>query len=297
MGDRSLTRLVVDQLQIFDQLTGVVGGILHGDHSSRLLTGVVLDHGLIHLRFDIANQQGIQQLLGVGFVQVIPQALLRAVVGLGSGSQGEQLFNRRLLGHGVHELVGRQVQAIQRSFVEPIQHDLDAADQIVDRRRITQVADRSDHVAAVAAEEAGALAADDAELCLNASIVPVLHVFDQGLEQVDVQATAETTVTGYQDVADTLDRTLHHEGMAVFRVGLGQVTDHLTDTHRVRTACSHALLSPAHLADRHFFHGVGDLLRALDARNLAANLFCACHVTPFGLAGGSLAAPAAAYQL
>ncbi|WP_238322387.1 transposase, partial [Pseudomonas aeruginosa] len=35
--------------------------------------------------------------------------------------------------------------------------------------------------------------------------------------------------------------------------------------------------------------------RAFDARNLAANLFCACHLTPIGLAGGSLAAPAAAY--
>src|SRR5690606_36692332 len=66
---------------------------------------------------------------------------------------------------------------------------------------------------------------------------------------------------------------------------------------RLGTAGSHALLCLAHLAHRHLFQGAGDLLRAFDARNLAANLFCACHLTPIGLAGGNLAAPAAAYQL
>src|SRR5690606_5900850 len=84
--------------------------------------------------------------------------------------------------------------------------------------------------------------------------------------------------------------------MAVFRVGIGQMANYLTDPLSIGAAGSHALLSLAHLADRHFFHGAGDLLRAFDARNLAANLFCACHLTPIGLAGGSLAAPAAAYQ-
>ncbi len=181
--------------------------------------------------------------------------------------------------------------------MEAVQHDLDAADQIIDRRLFAEVADRCDDVAAEAAEEACAFVADHAEVDFDLLIVPLLHVLDQDLEQVDVQATAKTTIGRHDDVADTLDRTLYHERMTVFRVGKGQMADYLPDPLRIRAAGSHAHLCLAHLADRHLFHGAGDLLRAFDARNLAANLFCACHLTPIGLAGGSLTAPAAAYQL
>src|SRR5690606_6595255 len=295
LSDRSLTGLVVDQLQIADELAGVVGRALHGNHPGGLLGRAVLDHALVDLGLDETNQQGIQQLLGVRLVEVVPQTLARGLAGV-QRCQGQQLVDVRLLGHGVDELVRHQVEAIDATGVEGVQHDLDVADQVIDGGRLAQVADGRHHVAAEAAEEARTLVADHAQVGLDLLVVPVLHVLDQGLEQVDVQAAAQATVGGDDDVADALDRALHHERMAVFRVGVGQVADHLTDPLRVGAAGSHAHLCLAHLADRHLFHGAGDLLRALDARNLAANLFCACHFTPYGLAGGSLAAPAAAYQ-
>ena len=137
------------------------------------------------------------------------------------------------------------------ALVEAVQHDLDAADQIVDRWLFAEVADRCYDVAAEAAEEARALVADHAEVDFDLLVVPLLHVLDQDLEQVDVQATAQTTISRHDDIADTLDRTLHHERVTVFRVGVGQMADYLPDPLRIRAAGSHAHLCLAHLADRH----------------------------------------------
>ena len=213
------------------------------------------------------------------------------------GHQRNQLFHGRLLGHGVDELVGDHEQAIDTAFEVCVEHHLDTADQVVDRRLFAEVADSCHDVAAETAEERSALATDHAKVDFRPLLAVAAHVLDEGLEQVDVQTAAQTTVTAHHDVADALDFTLDHERVTVFRVGVGQMADHLANTLRVGTAGRHAHLCLAHLAHRHFFHGIGDLLRAFDARNLAANLFCACHLTPIGLAGGSLAAPAAAYQV
>src|SRR5690606_14745399 len=136
-----------------------------------------------------------------------------------------------------------------------------------------------------------------AEINLYALLAIARHVFDQSLEQVGIQTTAQTTIRTHHHITDALYFALDHERMTIFRVGVGQMTNHLADTLRVGTARRHAHLCSAHFADRHLFHGAGDLLRAFDARNLAANLFCACHVTPIRLASGDLAIPAAAYQV
>src|SRR5690606_12459423 len=133
-----------------------------------------------------------------------------------------------------------------------------------------QVADRGYDVTAKDAEESRTLAADHAQVDFHALFAVFVHVLDQGLEQVGVQATAQTTVTAHHDITGALYRALDHERVAVFRVGVGQMTDHLADTLRVRTASSHAQLCLAHLADRHFLHGAGNFLRAFDARNLTA---------------------------
>src|SRR5207248_5530029 len=53
LGDRRLPRLVVDELQLFDDLTGIVGGGLHRDHPRRLLRRRVLVDPLEHQPFDI----------------------------------------------------------------------------------------------------------------------------------------------------------------------------------------------------------------------------------------------------
>ncbi len=211
--------------------------------------------------------------------------------------QGNHLFHCRLLRHGIDELVRDHGQTVDTTFKVCIEHNLDATDQIVDRRLFAQVADRSNDIATKVAEERRTLAANHAEIDLHALLAIARHVLDQSLEQVGIQTTTQTTVTAHHHITDALDFALDHEGMAVFRVSVGQMTNYLADTLRIRTAGRHAHLSLAHLADSYLFHGAGDLLRAFDARNLAANLFCACHLTPIGLAGGGLATSAAAYQV
>src|SRR5215471_3214266 len=59
LRDRGLAGLVVNQLQFVDQLAGVVGGRLHGDHARRHLGGDVLDCRAVHLRLDVAHQQPV----------------------------------------------------------------------------------------------------------------------------------------------------------------------------------------------------------------------------------------------
>src|SRR5690554_5189726 len=72
LGNRCLTRLVVDQLQLVNNGAGVVGGALHSDHSCRMLGSDVLDQPLIDQGFDKPRQQCVQQRLGVGLIQIIP---------------------------------------------------------------------------------------------------------------------------------------------------------------------------------------------------------------------------------
>ena len=214
-----------------------------------------------------------------------------------SRHQWNQLLHGWLLGHGVDELVGYHGQAVNPAFQVRIQHHLHTADQIIDRRLFTQVADSCNDVTAEVAEKGRTLATNNTQIDLDAVFAVYRHVLDQGLEQVGIQTTAQTTVTAHYNITNTLNRAVDHERVAVFRVGVGQMPNNLADALRIRTASSHAHLCLAHFADRHFFHGAGNFLRAFDARNLTANLFCACHVTPIRLASGSLAAPAAAYQV
>src|SRR5690606_9650178 len=54
LGNTGLTGLVVHQLQVVNQVAGVVSRGLHGNHSGCLFTCQVFYHPLVYLRFDIA---------------------------------------------------------------------------------------------------------------------------------------------------------------------------------------------------------------------------------------------------
>src|SRR5580698_2644282 len=49
LGDRGLAGLVVNELQVLDDLAGVIGGGLHGDHARGHLRGHVFHDALVHL--------------------------------------------------------------------------------------------------------------------------------------------------------------------------------------------------------------------------------------------------------
>src|ERR1700730_3773093 len=69
--------------------------------------------------------------------------------------------------------------------------------------------------------------------------------------------------------------------MLVIQIDLAQVADDLADLFRIGARRPHPVLRLAHLARRHHFHGLGDLLSILDTRDLAADFFCACHCVPW----------------
>src|SRR4029077_10178023 len=58
--DALLANLVREEGQRFDQVAGRVGPVLHRDHLGRVLAGLVLEHGLEHLRLDVPRQQPVQ---------------------------------------------------------------------------------------------------------------------------------------------------------------------------------------------------------------------------------------------
>src|SRR5690606_32766975 len=134
-----------------------------------------------------------------------------------------------------------------------------------------------------APEERDALRADDAEIRLDALLLPLAQVIDDDPELVDVQRAGEAAVRRDDDVADALDVALDEVRVAVVRVRLRQVADHGADVLGVRARGLHALLRAAQLRGGDHFHGLRDLLRVLHAVDLGADFFAACHSLYLGL--------------
>ena len=129
------------------------------------------------------------------------------------------------------------------------------------------------------AEELHTLRTDQAHRHRCALLLPVANRSQRGLEQVDVEAACQAAIGRDDDETDRLRLALEHERMLVFRIRQTQMSDDAADSLGVRPRSAHALLSLAHLARGHHFHGLGDLLRALEARNLDADFFYAGHVS------------------
>src|ERR1700722_1647091 len=81
LGDRSLAGLVVNELQVLDELAGVVGGGLHGHHARGHFGRDVLDDTLVHLRFDVAHQQAVGDRSRIRLIDVVPVLRQPLIVG------------------------------------------------------------------------------------------------------------------------------------------------------------------------------------------------------------------------
>ena len=132
------------------------------------------------------------------------------------------------------------------------------------------------------AEELQRLHADRAHVDLGVDFLRLADRAESRLEQVQIERTGEAPIGADHDDADGAHRALQREGMLVVEIHLAQVADDLADLLRVRTRGAHAFLRLAHLARRDHLHGLGDLLSILDARDLAADFFCACHCSSLG---------------
>jgi len=89
----------------------------------------------------------------------------------------------------------------------------------------------------------------------------------------------EAAIGRHDDEADALDvLALHHEGMLVIGVGLGQVADHLLHRARVRARGLHAVLGLADLGGRDHLERARHLAGVLHALDLGFDFASACHL-------------------
>src|SRR5690242_12521639 len=75
LRDRRLPRLVVDQRQRVNRFGRVVRRRFHRHHARGVFAGQVLQHRVVHQRFDIAFQHVADHRLRFGFVDVVPVVL------------------------------------------------------------------------------------------------------------------------------------------------------------------------------------------------------------------------------
>ena len=119
--------------------------------------------------------------------------------------------------------------------------------------------------------------ADRHGLHLGAGRLELAHLVGDHAQHVGVQTAAQTLVGRDDDQAHLTRATvLHHERMLVLGRRLRQVGRDDADLVRIRTSRTHAILRLAHLGRGDHLHGLGDLLRVLEALDLAAN-FLACR--------------------
>ena len=181
LGDRGLTALVVDELQLVDDRERVVRGGLHGNHARRLLGRDVVGRGLEDERLEVTHQQLVEHGLRIGLVQVIPvaeadvffadQVAVRPLPFLRDGNHGG--VDRHLF-HGVDEAVREDVHLVEAPFEVTVDQHLHRTDQAFERRTIAIVDDLGGDRATNAAHETEALVADGAVLGLDASGSPFL---------------------------------------------------------------------------------------------------------------------------
>jgi len=66
IGDGRLARFVVFEGQILDELLGIIGGALHGDHAGAMLGGAGLEDFRVEFEMDVMGEELAEQDIGLG---------------------------------------------------------------------------------------------------------------------------------------------------------------------------------------------------------------------------------------
>src|SRR3990172_3655995 len=275
-GDAGLTVLVVDQRQLVDQVARVVRGGLHRHHARGLLGGHVLGHGLEDDRLDVARHHLVEYRLGFRLIEVIPHRFRRAHPFAG---ERQQLFDHRLLLHGVDEARIADHQSIEPVLGVAIEHHLDGADQLVHLRAVADL-DRVRHdVRTQALHEAEALIADCADVDLLALRLPRLVLVERHAGGVGVEGAAQPFVRSDHDQSDALDAVARHQKrVAILRIGVADMRRDVADFLAVGARHAHALLRLAHLRGGDHLHRLGDFPGVLHTPDLHPYLFGPWHL-------------------
>jgi len=123
---------------------------------------------------------------------------------------------------------------------------------------------RGTHNAAThATEECDRFRANKRQVNLYALVLRVGNLTNHRLEQIRIEAAAETAICRDHDVTDALHFALCQERMLVVGIGVCKVTNNTTDALRVGARRFHLFLGLANLARRDLFHRARDLLHVL----------------------------------
>jgi len=112
-GDRSLTGLVVLELEVLEDVLGVTGGVVHGSHLGCDLGGGVLHHRSVDDHSGVELGEGLEHLSALVLGLELEEGVL--VAALGDELEGGDVHDGRLLGHGGEELVEENLGALSLS--------------------------------------------------------------------------------------------------------------------------------------------------------------------------------------
>src|SRR6185437_6702471 len=142
--DARLPHLVGVQGQVVDQVARRLGRVLHRDHLRAVLAGLVLEHGLVHLRLDVTRQQRVEHRLGVWLVDVVGRraGLLLALWDLGR----DEGLHDRLLPKGRDPFRVAEDDRVDIALLVFLQGDRDAGEDGANGGTIWQPAGVGDHV-------------------------------------------------------------------------------------------------------------------------------------------------------
>ena len=75
LRNAGLTGLVINELQLFDELLGVVRSGLHGHHAGALFRSHIFCNCLVNQSFDVTLQKRVENGFGVGLVEIVPRVI------------------------------------------------------------------------------------------------------------------------------------------------------------------------------------------------------------------------------
>src|SRR5712692_58232 len=259
--DACLPDLVGEKGQGLDEVAGGFGRVLHGDHLGRVLAGLVLQDRLVDLCLHVARQQRVEHRLRVGLIDIVG-ARPCILLALGDLSRNEGA-DYRLLSERRDPLRIAQEDGIDFALRVFVEGDGDAREDPGDRRPIRKAARVCNHIPAKAQQEITAFAPERHVLLLVRIVLG--HVAGAGADVVDVERTGQPFVCGHEDHHCPRAFAPHQERVLVLGGALAGRLQDLEHLLGVRPRRQHRRLRAAQSRRGDHLHGLGDLLRVLDA--------------------------------
>src|SRR6266571_1819878 len=268
LGDRGLADLVHVEGQAVDHVARIVRGRVHGGHPRGVLRGRRFEQRVPDVGLHVLGEDPREDGPRARLVEVVePRLFLPDLPPL----HGQQALHRHpLLDHALELVVGQEdlVELALDEVVDDAPGDplgVGVAQGLEDAHLLAA------HPECAPPEVVAPLAAQEGQ----AQVLPptVAQEARRGADDVGVEAPAEPLVRGDHEEHDALVSPVQEEGMgAGIRAG-GQVPQHLQHLPGVGPGGEHGLLGAAQLGRGEHLHGVGDLLRALDAADPQADVY------------------------